>query len=148
MRLTQYTDYSLRVLMYLSLKDDALATINEIAARYRISENHLMKVVHQLGRHGFIETTRGRGGGLKLAKAPKDINLGDVVRKCEDDMRIVECFDPQTNTCPISQVCGLAGILDEALNAMLAVLDKKTLADILRRSPRLGKTLGLAQGKA
>lgn len=143
MRLTQYTDYSLRVLMYLGLKQDELSTIKEIAARYKISDNHLMKVVHQLGKHGFIETTRGRNGGIRLAVAPKQINIGDVVRKCEDDLRVVECFDASTNTCPIANVCGLAGIVGEALNAMLAVFDKKTLADVLKKSPGVGPTLGL-----
>ena len=143
MRLTQYTDYALRVLMYLGLKDDELSTIREIADRYGISENHLMKVVHQLGKHGFIHTTRGRNGGIQLATTPKEINVGDVVRKCEDDMRMVECFDAKTNTCPISNVCGLAGIVDEALNAMLAVFDKKTLADVLKKSPGIRPKLGL-----
>lgn len=143
MRLTQYTDYSLRVLMYLGIKQGELATIKEIAARYRISENHLMKVVHQLGRHGFIRTVRGRNGGIQLAAQPKEINIGDVVRKCEEDLRVVECFDAKTNTCPISGVCGLACMIDEALNAMLAVLDSKTLADVLKKSPRAGATLGL-----
>jgi Rrf2 family transcriptional regulator, nitric oxide-sensitive transcriptional repressor len=144
MRLTQYTDYSLRVLMYLGLKQDELSTIKEISEKYKISQNHLMKVVHQLGRHGFIHTTRGRNGGIRLAAAPKEINVGDVVRKCEDDMRLVECFDAKTNTCPISNVCGLAGMVDEALSAMLAVLDKKTLADVLKKSPGVGPILGLA----
>jgi Rrf2 family nitric oxide-sensitive transcriptional repressor len=144
MRLTQYTDYSLRVLMYLGLKGDKLATINEIADRYGISENHLMKVVHQLGREGFVHTVRGRNGGMRLAVAPKDINIGDVVRKCEDDLRIVECFDAKTSTCPISNVCGLAGLLDDALEAFLTTLDKKTLADILKASPMIAPVLQLA----
>ena len=143
MRLTQYTDYALRVLMYLGVKKDELSTIKEIADRYGISENHLMKVVHQLGKHGFVHTTRGRNGGIQLATTPKKINVGDVVRKCEDDMRLVECFDAKTNTCPISKVCGLAGIVDEALNAMLAVFDKKTLADVLKKSPGIRPTLGI-----
>jgi len=143
MRLTQYTDYSLRVLMYLGLKQDELSTIKEIAARYSISENHLMKVVHQLGKHGFVETLRGRNGGMRLARAPQHINVGDVVRKCEDDMRVVECFNAKTNTCPIVDVCGLAGVVNEALDAMLAVFDKKTLADVLKKSRGIGPVLGL-----
>ncbi len=144
MRFTRYTDYALRVLMYLGLKGEELSTIKEIAERYGISENHLMKVVHNLGREGFIETIRGRQGGMRLARPPKDINVGDVVRKCEDDLRLVECFDPVTNTCPISDVCGLAGMIDEALAAFMKVLDKKTLADILKTSPGMAPILKLA----
>ena len=143
MRFTRYTDYALRVLMYLGLKGEELSTIKEIAARYGISENHLMKVVHNLGREGFIETTRGRQGGIRLARAPKEINVGDVVRKCEDDLRLVECFDPKTNSCPIADVCGLAGMIDEALAAFLKVLDKKTLADVLKTSPGIAPILEL-----
>lgn len=142
MRFTRYTDYALRVLMYLGLKGDELSTIKEIAGSYGISENHLMKVVHQLGKQGFIVTTRGRQGGMTLARNPQDINIGDVVRKCEDDMRVVECFDPVTNTCPIADTCGLAGMVDEALSAFMAVLDKKTLADILKNSPGIAPVLG------
>lgn len=144
MRFTRYTDYALRVLMYLGRKGDDLSTIKEIASRYGISENHLMKVVHQLGRHGYITTIRGRQGGLRLAAAPDAINIGEVVRATEDDLRIVECFDSQVNTCPIAGVCGLAGMFDEALAAFLAVLDRKTLADVLGKSPGLGKVLELA----
>lgn len=143
MRFTRYTDYALRVLMYLGRKGDELSTIKEIATRYGISQNHLMKVVHQLGRDGYITTIRGRQGGIKLARAPKDINIGRLVRDTEDDLRLVECFDPATNSCSIAGVCGLAGMIDEALAAFLAVLDRKTLADVLGASPGLGKALGL-----
>lgn len=144
MRFTRYTDYALRVLMYLGRKGENLSTIKEIATRYGISENHLMKVVHQLGREGYITTIRGRQGGMRLAAAPEDINIGAVVRACEEDLRLVECFDQNTNSCPISQVCGLASMIDEALAAFLAVLDGKTLADVLDRSRGLGKVLELA----
>lgn len=138
MRFTRYTDFAMRVLMYLGLQDEGdLSTIKEIAKRYDISENHLMKVVHQLGRHGFVTTVRGRQGGMKLALAPGDINLGEVVRRCEDDMRLVECFDPASNTCPISSVCALPAVLDEALDAFLAVMDKHTLKDILAPQQKL-----------
>lgn len=137
MRFTRYTDYAFRVLMYLGLKDDgALVTIKEIAKRYGISENHLTKVVHQLGQNGFVTTVRGRQGGIRLAALPAAINVGDVVRRCEDDLRIVECFDPKTNTCTIAGACALPPILDEALAAFLAVLDRYSLADLLR--PRQG----------
>ncbi len=132
MRLTRYTDYALRTLMYLGLKPAGeLATINEIAVRYGISENHLMKVVHRLGQVGLVTTVRGRQGGVALARDPAAINIGDVVRQCEDDMRLVECFDPEGNTCPIAGVCGLTPVLGEALAAFLAVLDATTLADLL-----------------
>lgn len=142
MRFTRYTDYALRVLMYLGLKrGDELSTIREIAERYGISENHLMKVVHRLGQHGFIETIRGRQGGMRLALAPEQINLGDAIRRCEDDMRLVECFDPETNTCPIASVCALPSILDEALAAFLAVLDRYTLRDLLQRRGALAEIL-------
>ena len=142
MRFTRYTDFAMRVLMYLGLREEGdLSTIKEIAERYGISENHLMKVVHQLGRHGFVTTVRGRQGGMKLAQPPADINLGEVVRRCEDDMRLVECFDPANNTCPISDACALPSILDEARAAFLAVMDRHTLADILAPQQRLREIL-------
>ena len=144
MHFTRYTDYALRVLMYLGMKGDNLATISEIAERYDISENHLMKVVHQLGKSGYVTTIRGRQGGMKLAKTPRHINIGEVVRLCEDDLRLVECFDPKTNTCPIAEVCGLSGMINEALAAFLKVLDRKTLADVLKTSPGLRPVLGFS----
>ena len=142
MRLTRYTDYGLRVLTYLALKsDDELSTIKEIAERYGISENHLMKVVHRLGKNGFLETIRGRSGGIRIGRAPEDINLGAVVRCCEDDMRLVECFDPETNSCPIASACVLPPILDEALAAFLNVLDRYTLAELIVPHRKLAKIL-------
>src|SRR3546814_353363 len=93
MRLTLYTDYSLRVLMYLGLNRDGLATITEVAERYGISRNHLMKIVHQLGLLGYIETVRGKGGGIRFARSPGEINLGEVIRRTEEDMALVQCFD-------------------------------------------------------
>ncbi len=133
MRFTRHTDYALRVLMFLGLKSPGeLATIKEISDRYGISENHLMKVVHRLGRNGLIETIRGRQGGIRLARSPADIGIGDVVRRCEDDMRLVECFDPKTNKCRIAACCTLPMVLDEALAAFMAVLDRFTLADLLK----------------
>ena len=142
MRLTRYTDYSLRVLTYLGLRPAGeLSTIKEIATRYGISENHLMKVVHQLGQMGYIRTVRGRQGGMALAQAPEAINLGDLVRRCEDDMRLVECFDLETNTCRIAGACALPSILDEALDAFLTVLDRHTLADLLTPRQALSEIL-------
>ena len=137
MRFTLYTDYSFRVLTYLALnKTGELATIKEIAGKYAISQNHLMKVVHRLGQIGYIQTLRGRQGGIALALDPSEIVLGDVIRRCEDDMRLVECFDPLTNKCPIARACALPRVFNEALGAFLSVLDNYTLADLL--GPREG----------
>ncbi len=131
MQLTLYTDYSLRVLTYLGLKDEGLATITEISDNYDISRNHLVKVVHNLSNNGFIHTVRGKGGGMRLAFAPEDINVGAVVRSTEKNFNIVECFDRENSTCPITPVCALKGALKEASRNFLAVLDRYTLADVL-----------------
>ena len=144
MRFTRHTDYALRVLIYAGLKGEQQSTIAEIAARYRISENHLMKVVHHLSLGGYVATTRGRNGGLRLARPPEEISVGDVVRWCEEDLRIVECLDPQTNSCPIIRFCGLTATVAEALDAFLAVLDTKTLADVLAGSAGAERVLQLA----
>ncbi len=130
MRLSTFSDYSLRVLMYLGVQPDRLATIAEIAAAHSISESHLMKVVHQLGRCGLVETVRGKGGGMRLALAPQHIVLGDVIRKTESDFTLVECFGTNA-TCRIQGACHLNAILGEALNALFLVLDGYTLADLL-----------------
>lgn len=133
MRFTVHTDYALRVLMYLGASPSGeLVTIKAISGAYGISENHLMKVVHRLALAGFVATTRGRGGGMRLALQPEDINIGAVVRASEDDMRIVECFDPASNTCPIAPACVLPRVLDEALAAFFGVLDRYTLKDLLK----------------
>lgn len=132
MKLTRYSDYALRVLTYLASHDDRRASIREIAERYRISENHLMKVVHDLGRAGFIATTRGRGGGLRLARPAGEIVLGDVVRHTEDSFDLVDCA-----SCLIAPACGATAILAEATRAFLAVLDHYTLADVASQRGRL-----------
>lgn len=145
MRFTVHTDYALRVLMYLgAAPGDDLVTIKAISRGYGISENHLMKVVHRLAQAGFVETVRGRGGGMRLARDPDDINIGAVVRASEDDMRIVECFDPGTNTCPIAPACALPRVLDEALSAFIGVLDRYTLADLLKPKAALWSILDAA----
>lgn len=127
-----YTDFSLRVLLYLGTKEEGkLSTIQEISDAYSISKNHLMKVTFELGKAGFIHTVRGRGGGIRLADLPQNINIGKVVRKMEDDFHLVECFDPEHNRCPIAPICGLRGVLGQALQAYLAVLDGYTLEDLL-----------------
>jgi len=130
MKLTRYTDYSLRVLLYLSHKKEGLATITEIADFYKISRNHLVKVVHNLSLIGLIETTRGKRGGIRLAKDAGGIPVGDVVRKTEPDLNLLECFDPDTDRCKITKVCRLKGILFKARSAFMAELDRHTLADI------------------
>lgn len=142
MRLTAYTDYTLRTLMYLAVNDGRPATIAEIARTYRISETHLMKIVHQLGVAGDIETIRGRNGGIRLGKPAAAINLGAVVRRTEPDMDLVACFS-DTETCTIGGACVLRTALHQALAAFLAVLDRYTLADLVAPRQQLGALLGL-----
>lgn len=127
MKLTRYTDYALRVLMHLAGRPDRLASIAEIARAYGISENHLMKVVHELGRAGFITTVRGRGGGLKLARPAQAIPVGEVVRVTEDDCPLVDCTG-----CALAPGCRLTGALAEARQAFFAALDRYSIADVAR----------------
>jgi Rrf2 family nitric oxide-sensitive transcriptional repressor len=142
MRLTTYTDYSLRMLMYLAARDDGLATIADVADAYGISKAHLTKVAHQLGLAGYVATVRGRGGGLRLARPAAGISVGDVVRRTEPDMALVPCFEPLHEHCPITPACGLRGALYEAREAFLAVLDRHSLADMVRRRVDLAALLG------
>jgi Rrf2 family nitric oxide-sensitive transcriptional repressor len=143
-RLTVYTDYSLRMLMYLAAKDGSRATIADVAAAYGISKAHLTKVAHQLGVAGYVGTVRGKGGGLRLARPAKEIRLGDVVRQTEPDMALVPCFGPMHGSCPIVPACGLRGALDEARQAFLAVLDRYSLEDLVRRRAELASLLEAA----
>jgi Rrf2 family nitric oxide-sensitive transcriptional repressor len=135
MRLAEYTDYTLRVLMYCAANPARLVTIAEMADIHGLSKNHLMKVVNDLARQGLLETTRGRGGGVRLVKAPAEIRIGDVVRASETDFRLVECFDPGTNTCMLSATCRMRLLLDKALAAYFKELDDATLADIAAPAP-------------
>lgn len=130
MRLTQLTDYAMRVLIHLAQQPGRVCTIAEIAARYGVSEAHLMKVTHQLGRAGWIATTRGKGGGMRLARAPRDIRIGEVVRSMEPDFFIVECFSAGS-TCSLTGSCQLTGVMDGALRQFIEHLDRHTLADLL-----------------
>ncbi|MFE8603057.1 RrF2 family transcriptional regulator [Archangium violaceum] len=136
MHLTLHADYALRVLLYLAVNPDRVISTGEVSGAYGISKHHLVRVVQGLGRHGFVEVRPGRSGGVVLARAPSEISVGEVVRRMEPDFHIVECFDPKTNTCPITPACGLIGVLNEATRAFLASLDKYTLEDLVRRSPR------------
>jgi Rrf2 family nitric oxide-sensitive transcriptional repressor len=147
LRLTVYTDYSLRLLMYLALKDDGLATIAEIAESYGISKNHLMKVAHQLGVAGYVATVRGRSGGLRLAKPAEAIGLGEVVRHTEPDMALVSCFDPVNAPCVIQRCCVLQGALEKARVAFVDVLDGYTLSDLVKPRARLRALLSVAPSR-
>ncbi len=131
MRLTSYTDYALRTLIFLGMNRDRLVTIQDIAQLHGISKNHLMKVVHQLGVTGVVDTVRGRNGGLRLKREPADINIGEVVRSTETDFYMAECFDPNNVACAYSSSCALKGVLSAATSAYLKVLDGVTLADML-----------------
>ena len=132
MRLTDYTDYTLRVLMFCALHTERSVTIAELADSHKVSKNHLMKIVNDLARQGLIQTTRGRGGGLRLLKNPADITIGDVVRHTETDFRLVECFDISHNACTLTAQCLLKKVFKDALTSYLAELDKVTLADVTR----------------
>ncbi len=133
MRLTQWTDYSLRVLMYCAVhaQREAAPTIAEIAEVHGISRSHLMKIVMALSAKGWLATSRGRGGGLRLLTPPEQIVIGEVVREMEEDFAMVECFNPQGHGCRIERMCRLKGVLGQALQAYMAVLDGATLADLV-----------------
>ncbi len=137
MRLTRFTDNALRCLLLLGLEPERCITVHEVAARMNMSYEHLVKIVQRLSELGYVDTMRGRHGGVRLGKPTVDIALGALVRQTEENLAIAECFDPEHNTCPISSTCRLASTLDEALTAFLAVLDRYTLADMLEPRERL-----------
>lgn len=143
MRLTYFSDYAFRVLMYLAVTPDRRCTIREISDAYGISRAHLMKVVNLLTREGLVVAQRGPSGGLTLAMPPEEIGLGDVVRKTEDDLGLVECFRPE-NGCRLTPACALAPALSRALNAFLAELDKQTIADLVRKPQTVRRLLAVA----
>lgn len=141
MKLSTFSDYTLRVLMFLATERHRLATIPEIAAAYEVSENHLMKVVHQLVRQGVVESVRGRGGGIRLARDPGAIMLGQIVRSSEGSGPIVECLSGQPVTCKIAPVCRLTAILARSFEALYSELDQYTLADLVPESGALADIL-------
>jgi Rrf2 family transcriptional regulator, nitric oxide-sensitive transcriptional repressor len=132
--LTLHADYGLRVLLYLAVHHERLVSTVEISEAYGISKNHLVRVVQALGKHGYIEVRPGRSGGLSLAREPTGIRVGEVVRRMEPHLHLVECFNAAENTCPIVPACGLKHALMDAQDAFLDVLDKLTLADVVRTS--------------
>jgi Rrf2 family nitric oxide-sensitive transcriptional repressor len=139
MRLTSYTDYALRTLMFLALNRDRLVTIGDIAQSHNIAKNHLTKVVHHLGTLGFIETVRGRSGGMRLAREPADISIGDVVRHTETDFYMASCFDANAPGCLYAAGCEMRGALAQATKAFLDVLDGVSLAQMVARDPQLAR---------
>lgn len=142
MRLTLHTDYSLRVLMFAALKGEALSTIAEIADHFDISRTHLMKIVNDLGRAGYLDTVRGNKGGFRLAKKPIQIRVGDVIRDLEEELAVVGCMQ-QSDYCPIEGACILRRALAGATAAFLAVLDRYTLNDLVKPRKPLTQLLSL-----
>ena len=145
MQLTLHTDYALRVLVYLAQKKDELATISEIADFYHISRNHLVKVVHHLAIENFIHTTRGKHGGIRLARASELISIGEVVRRMEPNFDIVECFSASNQPCTISPICALKEVLYRAGNEFLALLDQYSVADATKQNDRTAHIFSVEQ---
>lgn len=141
MRLTTFTDYCLRVLLYVAAQPGRRATIAQVAAAFDVSEHHLVKVVHFLGRQGWLRNVRGKGGGLELGKPPAQIRIGDVVRDAEGDAMPAQCFGDPGGNCAIGSVCRLRGALDEAVQAFHAALDRHTLEDLAGNGPQLARIL-------
>lgn len=143
MRVTLHTNYAMRLLMYCALRKDTVVPTTAVATAFGISEHHLTKIAQCLSRAGIIETVRGRAGGVVLRRPPEEINVGSVVRLTEDNLDLVECFSAETNTCPLAPECRFRNVLAEALEAFLAVLDRFTLADLVRDGDALGRLIGL-----
>jgi Rrf2 family nitric oxide-sensitive transcriptional repressor len=146
--MTQFSNYAIRVLMYSAIKGRTPSAVPEIAKAYGASYNHMKKVAAELCRLGYLETVRGRIGGVRLTKDPAEIRIGDVIRGTEGEVVLVECFDPVTNTCPLIPVCQLKSALHEALAAFFEVLDEYTLDDLIRDSNRIPRLLGLNERAA
>ncbi len=148
MRITAYSNYALRTLMYSALKGDELSRVRDIAEAYNISKAHLVKCVHQLGQWGYLDNYRGRNGGFKLAKAPADITVGEILRKTEDGFDLVECFVPATSTCPLTGLCELSLTFKRALAAFLDVVDDVTVEDLIVGRKDLMQALNLMKQEA
>jgi Rrf2 family transcriptional regulator, nitric oxide-sensitive transcriptional repressor len=143
MRLSAYSDYSLRVLMHAALRSPERVTVDEVAETFGISRHHLVKIVHDLGRNGYLQTQRGIGGGFTLSRAPEEIRLGDIVRLCEETDTVIDCMDEPRRPCRLFPACRLKGVLDEAAAAFFAVLDGYTLADLVKQSAKMRTALQL-----
>ena len=141
MKLTKFSDYSLRLLIYLAVHRDRVVSIREVSRAYGVSPHIIVKAVQLLVEEGAVASVRGRQGGLRLDKSPSEINVGRILRRTEPDLDLVECFSPATNTCRIAPACGLKGVLMDARKAFLDVLDAHTLADFLPRAPTLIRLL-------
>lgn len=145
MQLTRYTDYSLRVLIFVALREDgAQATINEICDHFGMPRNHLIKVVQRLGQLGYLHTQRGKGGGLRLGKSADQIRVGEVVSAMESNLDVFDCSSPD---CPLLGGCHLRGMLDEAMGAFLAVLANYTLSDLIRQPAQLRSLLDMGMSR-
>lgn len=148
MRLTQFSDYALRTILFLGAQPGRLVSVTEIATAYGVSYHHLTKVATMLVETGVVEAVRGRNGGLRLAKSPAEINIGWLVRQTEPDMTLVECFDHESDTCPITAECKLRKALKDALRAFLVVLDEHTLNDLLGNAARQERLVQLWRASA
>lgn len=147
MRLTSYTNYALRALQLAALRDPAMVRVDDVVKVHGLARPHIVKIVHELGKAGFIETQRGRGGGFRLSRAAENIKVGEVVRLTEGPFDLVECFNRETNTCPLIGICKLSSTFAHATRAFLEVLDGVTIADIAsNRDQLLGRILPLQEG--
>jgi len=148
MQLSVYSDYAVRVLVQAALRSPERTTVVEVAQTFGISRHHLVKVVHDLGRAGYLVTQRGIGGGFTLARAPEEIRLGDIVRLGEESDRVIDCRDDENRPCRLLPACRLKNVLDEAAAAFFQVLDRYTLGDLIRRPSRIRSVLGLGETEA
>ncbi len=137
MRLTAFTNFALRTLMYAAMHEDRLCRSHEIAQVFGISHTHLNKCIYQLGKWGYLENIRGRSGGFRLAKPASVITVGEVIRKTEDTLELVECFNPDTNTCPLMQMCRLSKTFKRAMTRFMDELDSITIADVVENRAAL-----------
>ncbi len=144
MQLNRFTDYACRALVYAAVHDQGRCTVDDIAAAFGVSRHHLVKVVNELEHLGYLETRRGRGGGLKLARPAEAIKLGELVRSTEASLALVECFNRDTARCPLTPACRLKGVLQEASDAFFAVLDRYSLADLIAQPRHRARVIALA----